>query len=290
MGKRLTSMVFGGALIVLASCGGTAPVQGTVSGGGGFNETNASKLLKKVSSEFASGLRRSSPGAFGSLPQGWSQETLATVIEKVREAPTEHRIRDGHELQFDYQVQGEQYIVALAPFYSVYGSIPSDSPVPDDVRRDIQIKLLHESSHLWGLGEQQANQFSESLRDSLDKDMVYCFAPELHPDKYYPDQPAKFIANRESGLCLEVPGIWLPVTNYIDGAFKGGVRSKEFQTLLEQAHSKNLWVVDGTSDLTFSFRESPSRTNVKVEIKPNQRGSWTYFDGKTYLVECKSNY
>lgn len=151
---------------------------GSSSGGGGFVDENSSSILKIAADGLAKFIRRSSPEIYTLLPNGWTQEQLAALIEKVRYEPMTDRVREGRQLMFDYGKDKDGFfIVALKPFFTAYSSFPikfAEMEVLGNLLKDVRLKLAHESAHHLGFNEQQAEEFGRLLLKSLDLDVIKC--------------------------------------------------------------------------------------------------------------------
>ena len=92
------------------------------------------------------------------LPSGWDKESLANVIENISLLFQAEVSRDGKTLLFDYDSE-KKMIMALKGFFVAYAPY-SVGHVSEAMINDLKLKLLHESSHLFGYNERKASDFS----------------------------------------------------------------------------------------------------------------------------------
>lgn len=158
-------------------------VEGGSSGGGGYVSENSALLLEQSSQKLASMIRKSTPAIYGDLPQGWSAERLASIIEKVRSSPDKDLRRDDKDLMFNYAVDadGTEYIEALKPFFHTYGAVPVKMQTAEqlrDLQNDLMLKLLHETAHHLKLDEKAAEAFAYDKMLEMDLDIYSCVSNE----------------------------------------------------------------------------------------------------------------
>jgi hypothetical protein len=151
---------------------------GASSGGGGFVVENSLAVLSGAKSDVVSQLRRASPVIFSRWPKPWTQQKFADVIENIRLHSQKDVSREGKDLMFNYgRDERGPYIEALRPFFMIYGGVPLQFQSAEENRKillDVKLKLLHEASHLLGMGEDQAKAFSLDLLHSLNADFIFC--------------------------------------------------------------------------------------------------------------------
>jgi hypothetical protein len=181
-----------GLLFFLGCSGGKGHLPGSSSGGGGFAGENSKILLDKSSSELATILRTLEPGSFKNLPNSWTPEKMARVLEAIELKPrfTDMRVRHGKELVFDYNEQTNK-ITALPPFFTTYNVVAVHDEPLWKIRpyiKNIQRYLLHELGHLvYKHGtkfsgnttsveeiEGQARSFAEAILKLIDHDLIIC--------------------------------------------------------------------------------------------------------------------
>jgi hypothetical protein len=175
---RLFALSTVAASAVFAFAVSAAAAGATNGGGGGYVSDNSKALLAQTSHMTGRALRQATPIIFKNLPRPWTKEKLADIIEKVRLSPLRTNQRDGNDLMFDYGVdQSGPYIEALQPYFEMYGSVPVRFETDDTLRKitmDLELKLLHEVGHLFGLDETNADKFAVNAFKALDFDFIYC--------------------------------------------------------------------------------------------------------------------
>ncbi len=188
------------------------PSYGSSSGGGGFVDENSTRLLHQAATGLAKFIRLASPQILDGLPNGWTPERLAKVIENVRYEAMVEKSREGRQLMFDYGTDASgPFIVALKPFFVAYSSFPikfSDSITLGNVLRDIRLKLAHETAHHLGMNEKDAEIFGRKILNDLERDVIECRSESaedwLNFDRTsVPGSPAvrvRFVFHRVSGL------------------------------------------------------------------------------------------
>lgn len=154
-------------------------VQGASSGsGGGYVSENSKLLLEQSSRELSQMILRSTPSIFAQLPKGLGQVELAKMIENIRSAPDEEKSRDDKELMFDFRNdETGPYILALKPYFHVYGAVPVKFETEKSlksIRADLQLKILHEATHHFGLDEEAAEEYAKLIIQALTEDLLFC--------------------------------------------------------------------------------------------------------------------
>lgn len=162
---------------------------GTSSGGGGFGDENSLLILKWSKEILASSIRRANPSALKGLPMGWSPERLAKLIESTRPQPNSQIFRYNRELMFDYKIPktGEPYLVATSLFFRSHAAIPVNGMLEGQIEpyiREVFTKLLHEASHVLGIGltetsDYKARGFAVHLKKYLGANNIVCSAKEV---------------------------------------------------------------------------------------------------------------
>jgi hypothetical protein len=182
--------------------------QGGESGGGGFYKNSPKELSFAIQVLSTKILGATSSVVSGLYPQwttqGWTLESFAKVIQQTRFEPaTPSNPRPGSDqpLLFNYGVDsGGPYLVALHDFFSSFESVPPYSAVDclfrksgdtynlevteycDDQKSqtlsDIEHRLLHEFSHLLGIGTGSNNdQDSDEFADKIYERLNECYNP-----------------------------------------------------------------------------------------------------------------
>lgn len=170
-----------------AGAGGASPAtppSGGSSDGGGFVSENSKLLLEQVTKRLAQTVRLSSPAIFKDLPKPWTRAKIADAIEHIRLKPLKSLQRAGHELMFNFGSDEKgPYVEALQPYFAVYGAVPIKfyndwryliDPRILDITLDLELKLLHETAHLWGASEDDAEKFGNETLQAFDRDLIYC--------------------------------------------------------------------------------------------------------------------
>ncbi|MGE3683671.1 MAG: hypothetical protein AB7G93_18260 [Bdellovibrionales bacterium] len=182
---------------------------GSSSGGGGFVDENSTRILQTAAKGLAKMIRYSSPEIYEQLPEGWTQEKLARIIESVRYEPQKEGSRERRQLMFDYGTDNNgPYILALKPFFVAYSSFPikfAKGETLSNLMKDVRLKLAHETAHLFDLNEDQAEQFGLSLLQALLSDTIHCKANDVGdwPGALEPKASSHdWIFHRPSGIGL----------------------------------------------------------------------------------------
>lgn len=163
--------------------------EGVLSGGGSYGDESSNYLLEQASKDLAKRLRNVTQEVLVNLPEGWSLEKLASVIEQVKTSKGKSEKRNGVELMFNYgkdKDTGEPYIEALNLFYTSFASVPVnylDSTQYWAYLKEIRLKLMHEAVHLMGVGigednDGDARVLATKLVDALRNDIIACTSKE----------------------------------------------------------------------------------------------------------------
>jgi predicted Zn-dependent protease len=168
------------------SDGPTASPQVTAeekTGNGGFTDDGAYKVIKLASSGTAHMVSNFSnqqilmtyfKTKFGRAPDHFDKDNLSKIIGSVHLDYVDRKYREGRELMFDYgQDEKGPYIVALKPFFLMYSDWKSGE-VPEAYVESASQKLIHEAGHLYGLDDDQSDQFSQDLNAMLLDDEIKC--------------------------------------------------------------------------------------------------------------------
>jgi hypothetical protein len=202
MKNSMLTLLIASSLILSAGCARKnaghgdkqTDVEGTSSGGGGFGDENSMRLLGWAKKVVSNAIRQVNPQALQGLPQGWTQERLARLIDHVHAEPNRVVYRYGRELMFDYKIpkNGEPYLIATSLYFRSHASVPLNSlmaPQREPYIREIRTKLLHEMAHVLGIGltedtDHKARGFAVHLiTNILSKNNVACFTKEV-PESY----------------------------------------------------------------------------------------------------------
>ncbi len=170
------------------------PEDGTSSGGGSFGDESSLRLLNTSKKVVADMIRHSNPNMWQGLPQGWTQERLAKLVENTRTEPNRVVYRYGRELMFNYRVpkSGEPYLVATSLYFRSHAAIPVnslDSPDMEPYIREVRTKLLHEAAHVMGVGLDEKTDYKARafafylIRTILLGNNIVCTATDV-PKEY----------------------------------------------------------------------------------------------------------
>jgi hypothetical protein len=137
---------------------------GSEGGGGGFGDENSNFLLTRAKSFTSGMIRKANPGVFENLPNKWTQERLARLIENIHSEPNTIVYRYDRELMFDYKTpeKGEPYLVATSLFFRAHSSVPTISMTQQDLGpylQSIRVMLLHEAAHVLGIGTTEKSNY-----------------------------------------------------------------------------------------------------------------------------------
>lgn len=157
--------------------------EGGVDGGGGYADENSTKFLLETAETLIRTLKNGSQQVLAVTPNNWKAAEISTVLGNIRLSPLENRQRNGRPLMFDYDVATNQ-IIALAPYFASYEFVEASKYNNEDLVRGLRTKLLHETAHLWGANEEQAEKQALAILDGFDHDLVYCLAPGWETDVF----------------------------------------------------------------------------------------------------------
>lgn len=163
--------------------------RGGESGGGGFYK-NSQALLEVAISDLKKKIASASPSAISVIApewnaQGWTLQKLSTLVDQVRlepNTPSTPRPGSDQPLLFDYGTDTSgPYLVALHDYFSSFESVePDDSPYgdpdksfPASVLFDVETRIMHEFSHLLGIGLQNDEDSDVFAKKAL-KSMSVC--------------------------------------------------------------------------------------------------------------------
>ncbi len=151
---------------------------GGSSDGGGFVSENSLRLLEMSSQELSTIVKRTSRKIFANLKIPYTRRQLSEIFQNIRVAPNDRNWRNGQELMFDFGSDANgPYIVALSPFFHIYGAVPIKFMSKTDLKKhilDLRLKMLHESAHLWNLNEDESENFGMTFLTAVENDAIYC--------------------------------------------------------------------------------------------------------------------
>lgn len=192
MTARLLTTLSLSLFLGLTHCSSPEQHEGTSSGGGGFAGENSQALIKKSSEDLGRMLRTLNPKALKNLPQGWTKDKLADVVENIRLQENTEKRRHGKRLIMDYGTdQKGPYIAALAPFFMTYNHVAVEYEKPTTIAnmvKDIHKLYLHELGHLVYNHaerysrqeitipqiEKQARAFAKAILKIIESDTLLC--------------------------------------------------------------------------------------------------------------------
>lgn len=299
---------------------------GTSSGGGGFVDENSTLILREASGRVARRIRLSSPDLYINLPNKFTQEKLAALIENVRYEPMLDATRnepqkDGiggiqgaRALMFDYGVdQSGPFIKALRPFFLAYSSYPIKFSVPtvtDALYEDVMLKLLHEAAHHLGYDEVKAEKFGLQVLKSLEQDNILCETSDVGDFKFWSDYTDlktdmvhKWIINRPMGFGVYRNSTMMELSakeeeDILKGDLKAVTRREGVDMTILKLNFEPQSVQDGQVVLR-STGNSPSTEEVHDELlkvdtsQSGSTGTYQFTDAKkqkkTFLLKCKFN-
>jgi hypothetical protein len=231
-------------LFVILSITSTAKADGgSMAGGGGYVTENSLRLLKETSQELAHSIRNSTPFVLSKLPSKMPREKLASIIENIRLEPQTDKARDGADLLFDYGVDAKgPYISALRTYFVIYGAVPMKFQKKEaliDMKLDLKLKLLHESAHLLGLGEKDAEAFGMEVLRALEADLILCVPQNKASDP-------RILLNKKCSFSLQNGGGFSENCDWMISRSHGVATVDHFTEYPESITA----IKDGTSDTT----------------------------------------
>nr|BDT29573.1 hypothetical protein BHI3_30390 [Bacteriovorax sp. HI3] len=130
---------------------------GDDAGNGGFAYKQSIKILKMASEELEDKIAHSMMQDLTDYPE--RREILQRTLkyDNLRQLYFWVRYRDGKKLAMDYQVKPAR-VTILAPYYQAFAG-KTDTEL-EDASLEVQKRLLHEASHIWGYNEAAAEKFS----------------------------------------------------------------------------------------------------------------------------------
>ncbi len=182
---------------------------GSSSGGGSFGDESSLKILRWAADDLSQQISNSSPEIYKNLPAGWTQEKLAQVIRDVEPVAKTGELnkvpeisRYGQRLMFNYgkTTEGKAYITATKLFMDAYSHFEVNTRPKQDfyaTLEEVKLKLVHEASHLMGLGltketdSTEARKFARSVIVALDSDNMECLPASPLPVESYPPMEAQ---------------------------------------------------------------------------------------------------
>lgn len=130
---------------------------GDDAGNGGFAFKQSIKILKRASSEIVETVRNSDYPELVNHPE--RREILETALQYInlRKLPNESGYRGERLLAMDYIVSPPIVKIYKAFYMSFAGTLDRDIQAAS---LEVQKRLLHEASHIWGYNEIQSEKFS----------------------------------------------------------------------------------------------------------------------------------
>lgn len=257
-------------------------------GGGGFSDRNGRAVLAQATEKLLSQLETLPGSGLPELPFPWGKERILEVLRSLDLRPTESRARDGRPLLLDYDLEKEKIIV-LKDFFLTYGTIPEGTPLDASQLRDLEKKLLHELSHLWGADEEQAVQYSEEFLSSLDRDMLICvsdlsrfgFGGDYNE---WRETKSVLILNRAWSLGLHRYGFTAEDLRKLPAKIEAGIQSEYFRNGLRNSRLQTTFSVS-KEDPTLQRFTMQNGTFVEYSTKDGE-GIRHNFDGSTQRAVC----
>lgn len=211
--------------ILLASCAQESPSvnkidtsaasgikqQGASSGGGGYSQQPTHQMLDIAKLSLADAVNNTPDEFFSKFPARYSKENIVKIIRDIKFMPKERRERDGSYLKMDYDSATDS-LIATYDFYVVYNfpSLMSLASQPEQFREainNIQTDIVHELSHLLGIGTSLGSNFTSELFSneflgSL-KSVRYVCENEKNVMTFYPYKAAFFIGKKPDSEIFE---------------------------------------------------------------------------------------
>ncbi len=160
---------------------------GDDAGNGGFAYKQSIRILKMASSRLIPIIQDSAFPDLISNPE--HRELLLAVLtyDKLEKSPEVDGYRGSRRLAMDYDFTPERVLIYKAFYESFAGTLDEHL---EGAIREVQLRLVHEASHLWGLNEVQAEEYALKFMN-FDQGM-----PGNRPDR--PD----ITINRNPCVCL----------------------------------------------------------------------------------------
>ena len=154
--------VYGTVTVLVLGAGSMASVSfaGGGTSGGGFAYDHSRAILEKAIIELKAKVPTLKSKVLDADPK--RREILTKVLDNVVSQESEERNRNGDPLMFDY-VGGAEHpqIIVLKKYFEAFASHPESLYSLYSI--EVQRRLLHEASHLWGFNEVQAKAFEREL-------------------------------------------------------------------------------------------------------------------------------
>jgi len=260
----------------------TAFADGQTGSGGGFADRNGHAALKQAKAHLAFQMRTFPKPQLFNIPTGWTVEKISSVAENIEERPLDLREREGRPLVFDFNTSTEK-IMALGSFFQSYGSLPEGQLLAPAQLRDLESKILHEISHLWGADEAQADVWSAGILGLFDLDVLICRPQITDFDKLL--LVSKWgLGGYAARSVLVSPEI------EEKGLRQKGISSNLFKRSMANPVKIISSEINDNGSMVIHFSDSPTSPwpSPTLTIK-NGVGLFKAVDGETWKADCKNS-
>lgn len=138
---------------------------GDDAGNGGFAFKQSIKILEMATSELEEKIRISTLAELEKYPERREILKFALKYENLKKWYLWVRYRDGRQLAMDYSVKNKT-VTILKPYYQAFAG-RADNEL-EAASLEVQKRLLHEASHLWGYNEGQSELFAVAFLNNID--------------------------------------------------------------------------------------------------------------------------
>ncbi len=166
-------------LIVLSLC---LPVfsqasDGDDAGNGGFAYKQSRKILRMAAAELVGRIENSRHADL--LDNLKKREILQTVLayENIIQLPKAEEYRGGKLLAFDYVIEPIS-VKVYKPFFIAFSGTLNDHL--EQASLEVQTRLVHEASHIWGLNEEEAEEFALEFMGGISYEHRIPYVSNMH--------------------------------------------------------------------------------------------------------------
>lgn len=134
-------------------------------GNGGFAYKQSVKILKMAAKALEDKINISTLSDLVNHPERRTilQDTLR--YDQLEKISKKDRYRGGEKLAMDYEISPPKVIVLKAYFQAFAGKTDTEL---EDSSLEVQKRLLHEASHIWGYKEEQSEVFAKAFLANVD--------------------------------------------------------------------------------------------------------------------------
>lgn len=142
---------------------------GDDAGNGGFAYKQSIKILQIATKELEGKIRDSSINDIERFPERRDILLHALSYENLKKWYLWTSYRDGRKLEMDYSVKNKT-VTILKPYYQAFAG-KTDTEL-EDASLEVQKRLLHEASHIWGYKEEESEVFAIKFLNTASDDAI----------------------------------------------------------------------------------------------------------------------